>query len=166
MKFTSIKFTRHIKYYLHAIVLFLPSHVFASEEVTKVQDVINTSASLNAEPINSSYMLQLVIGLLIVLFCILALAWLAKKMNRFQSLADGSLKVVAGLSMGSRERIVLLQVGEEQLLLGVSPGRINTLHVLDTPLEMMNRQTGSSLENNFLDKFKAMMSDADKTSKK
>jgi flagellar protein FliO/FliZ len=164
MKISSMKSNRHISYYLHAIFLFLPSHVFASEEMTKVQQAINTPASLNSDPMNSSYLLQLVIGLLIVLLCIIALAWLAKKMNRFQSLTDSSLKVIGGLSMGSRERIVLLQVGEEQLLLGVSPGRINTLHVLDAPIDMVSNKPDSPMSNGFLDKFKTMMTDADKAS--
>ena len=36
--------------------------------------------------------------------------------------------------MGTRERVVLLQVGDKQLLVGVAPGSIKTLHVLETPL--------------------------------
>jgi flagellar protein FliO/FliZ len=80
-------------------------------------------------------MTQLVLGLIIVLFCIVALAWLAKRFNRLQSTPDGSLQVLGGMSMGARERIVLVQVGTKQLLLGVAPGQINTLHVLDEPLE-------------------------------
>jgi flagellar protein FliO/FliZ len=56
-------------------------------------------------------------------------------MNRLQSSTGGMLKIIGGISMGSRERIVLLQVGSEQLLVGVSPGRINTLHVLEAPLD-------------------------------
>ena len=36
--------------------------------------------------------------------------------------------------MGPRERVVLLQVGNAQLLLGVTPGRIQSLHVLDEPV--------------------------------
>jgi flagellar protein FliO/FliZ len=38
--------------------------------------------------------------------------------------------------MGARERVVLIQAGETQLLLGVAPGRVQTLHVLDQPLQM------------------------------
>ena len=90
----------------------------------------------------------------------MVLAWFAKKMNRFHSAADGSLKVIGGLSMGSRERIVLLQVGEEQLLLGVSPGRISKLHVLGTPLEESGRPTDDDAGGNFLDKLKTTMAQA------
>ena len=83
-------------------------------------------------------MAQLVLGLIIVLLCIVALAWLAKRFNRLQSTPDGSLQVLGGMSMGARERIVLVQVGTKQLLLGVAPGQINTLHVLDEPLEAVS----------------------------
>jgi flagellar protein FliO/FliZ len=69
-----------------------------------------------------------------VLLCIVALAWLAKRVNRLQSSSDGSLQVLGGLSMGARERVVLVQVGSTQLLLGVAPGRINMLHQLEQPL--------------------------------
>ena len=38
------------------------------------------------------------------------------------------MRVVSALSVGMREKVVLVQVGEEQLLLGVAPGRVNVLH--------------------------------------
>jgi len=44
--------------------------------------------------------------------------------------------------MGTRERVVLLQVGETQLLLGVAPGRVQTLHVLDKPLDSGKQGAG------------------------
>ncbi len=62
--------------------------------------------------------------------------------------------------MGSRERIVLLQVGEEQVLIGVSPGRINKLHVLNKPIEKVVGNQGAATGKGFSDKFKSMMADA------
>ncbi|VAW54146.1 hypothetical protein MNBD_GAMMA06-121 [hydrothermal vent metagenome] len=123
---------------------------------------------------NDGHLMQLVMGLFVVLLCIIVLAWFAKKINRFNSLADGSLKILGGLSMGSRERIVLLQLGEEQLLLGVSPGKINTLHVLNTPLEVTGLKTDNAVDstaastagNSFLDKLKTAMVDVSNASQK
>jgi len=43
----------------------------------------------------------------------------------------GRMRVAGGLSLGMWEKIVLLQVGKKQLILGVTPGRIQTLHVLE-----------------------------------
>jgi flagellar protein FliO/FliZ len=42
--------------------------------------------------------------------------------------------------LGTRERAVLLQVGDQQLVVGVAPGRVQTLHVLDKPLSMEDKQ--------------------------
>ena len=72
----------------------------------------------------------------------------AKRMNRLQSSTGGMLKIIGGISMGSRERVVLLQVGSEQLLVGVSPGRINTLHVLETPLDNVDVNSEKTFATN------------------
>lgn len=162
-----MKFYSQLFYYLNVIFLMLPFPVFALQDNTASPVTTTpplTTDTLSADPMSGSYLMQLVIGLFIVVLCILVLAWFAKKMNRFHSLADGSLKVIGGLSMGSRERVVLLQVGEEQLLLGISPGRINTLHVLDTPLEVMGQRGDGESGNSFLDKLKTTMADANNAS--
>ena len=101
---------------------------------------------------SGSYLFQLILGLIIVLICIVALAWFAKRMNRLQSSTGSMLKIIGGLSMGSRERVVLLQVGSEQLLIGVSPGRISKLHVLDTPLEDAETNLEKTFAENLAEK--------------
>ncbi len=89
-------------------------------------------ASAN-DPLAMASLWQLTLGMLLVLGLILGLAWLMKRSGRFQA-AGGGLRIVGGLSLGARERVVLIQAGETQLLLGVAPGRVQTLHVLDQPL--------------------------------
>mgnify|MGYP000383068744 CR=1 FL=1 len=42
-----------------------------------------------------------------------------------------SMRVVSAISVGTRERVVLVQVGEQQLVLGVAPGRVNLLQQID-----------------------------------
>lgn len=79
-------------------------------------------------------LVQVGAGLLLVVALIGLLAWLVRRLGRVQGGAAGSLRILGGLSLGARERVVLLQVGERQLLLGVAPGRVQTLHVLETPL--------------------------------
>jgi len=89
---------------------------------------------VNVEPLSGGTMAQVALGLLFVLFLVLAVAWLLKRVGGFSVAGNGALKILGGLSMGARERVVLMQVGEEQILVGVSPGRIQTLHVLDKPI--------------------------------
>lgn len=116
------------------------------------------SAGTNSEPVSAGYMVQLVVGLVIVLFCIVILAWVAKRFNRFHSTSDDSLQILGGMSMGARERIVLLQVGSSQLLLGVSPGQINTLHVLDEPVKVATDTASQLPGNGFSEKLTAALS--------
>ncbi len=84
-----------------------------------------------AEPLSIGSLIQVTLGLLAVVVTIFALAWFLRRYGRFQSAANTSLKVVGGLSVGPRERVVLIQVEDRQLLLGVAPGRVQMLHTLD-----------------------------------
>ncbi|EQD42713.1 Flagellar biosynthesis protein, FliO, partial [mine drainage metagenome] len=42
----------------------------------------------------------------------------------------GALEILASMPLGAKERAVLVKVGDAQILLGVAPGQVNTLHVL------------------------------------
>lgn len=109
------------------VLLTLPLTVIAQE----VEDLSASSPQLAQPVVNVNEMMSVTLGLLAVLVAIFVIAWLMRRFGNFNMAANGELKVVAGLSLGARERLVLVQVGKEQLLLGVSPGRVQILHVLD-----------------------------------
>ncbi|MDP1708249.1 MAG: flagellar biosynthetic protein FliO [Gammaproteobacteria bacterium] len=77
---------------------------------------------------------QTILGLIAVVVVIIAAAWLLRRVAQLQTGAQGALKVLASMPLGSRERVVLIQVGDRQLLLGIAPGHVSTLHVLDQAL--------------------------------
>ncbi len=79
-------------------------------------------------------LLQLLLGLLLVLAMIGVIAWLLRRFPFWNSTANGALKVIATLPVGQRERVMVIQVGDRQLLIGVSPGQVEMLHVLEHPL--------------------------------
>lgn len=112
-----------------------------------------TSPASGADPMAVTNLWQLTLGMVAVLGIMLGLAWILKRTGKFQMAAGGSLKILGGLSMGTRERVVLLQVGETQLLVGVAPGRVQTLHVLDQPLDAQDQPAGSG----FADQLGRMM---------
>ncbi|ATG73204.1 flagellar biosynthetic protein FliO [Zobellella denitrificans] len=72
---------------------------------------------------------------LLVIAAILALGWLLRK-TRLNATLGGNrrLRVVATLALGSRERVVVVQAGEEQFLLGVTAQQITQLGRLEQPL--------------------------------
>jgi flagellar protein FliO/FliZ len=69
--------------------------------------------------------LGLIIGLLLV-----TLAALRRFGGRFQGAQTTGLKVISGLSVGARERILLIEVGDTWLVVGVTTTNIRTLHTL------------------------------------
>lgn len=91
------------------------------------------AAGERPDPFSSAALLQVLLGLLFVIALILVLAWFARR-TMGVPVAGQHMKVIAGVSLGTRERAVLVQVGQEQLLLGVAPGRVTLLSRFEEPV--------------------------------
>ncbi len=104
--------------------LLLPSLLIAAEDEGKAP------ARLAELPLDSSHLANTAIGLVLVLALIIGLAWVLRRFGGLPHVGKGVVTIIGGVSLGTRERAVLLQVGETRLLVGVSPGRVQTLHVL------------------------------------
>ena len=75
-------------------------------------------------------MMQMFFGLLLVLAVLLAAAWLLKRYTFQQKIPGGEIRVIAGAAVGQRERVVLVEIGETWLVVGVAPGQVNALCTL------------------------------------
>ena len=84
--------------------------------------------------LNASYMVQVFLGLLAIIALIFAIAWFVRRFGQGTLLASAEMRIVASLPLGTRERVVVVEVGQQQLILGVTPQQINTLHSFDTPV--------------------------------
>lgn len=84
------------------------------------------------------------IGLLIVLSVFFLCVWGIRKLSGLTVSGAEKMRVVGGLSLGMREKIILLQVGRKQLVLGITPGRIETLHVLEGDDCLLKEETVST----------------------
>jgi flagellar protein FliO/FliZ len=117
-----------------------------------------TAVASNGAPgaVGAGSILQLLFGLVLVIGAIFATAFLFRRFSRLPSGVAGSLKVLAGLSVGTRERVVLVQVGDKQLLLGVAPGRVQTLHVLEQPIPVAPA-TGVAASEGFAERLAQLM---------
>ena len=98
-------------------------------------------------PSNAAAMFQALLGLLVVLGVIYALFWLLRRYAPTQTGAQGALKVVGGLMLGPREKVVVVEVGETWLLLGVAAGQVRTLHTLPRPAGYTASATAEPLPN-------------------
>lgn len=104
------------------------------------------AAAATAMPpaIGISNVLQMFSALLVVVLAIVVMAWLMRRFNRLGGGSGASLKVLASVSLGQRERAVLVQVGAQQLLLGVGQGNVRTLLVLEEPIALNGTATAGA----------------------
>ncbi|MBW7470361.1 flagellar biosynthetic protein FliO [Marinobacter sp. M216] len=109
-------------------VLFLASPVFAEETVKAEQ-----SAPVRA-PDTMGTLVSLGVGLLAVIAIIYGCAWIIRRMNGMTGMNNNAIKVVSVMALGARERLALIEVGGQQILLGITPSAIRTLHVFDEPV--------------------------------
>ncbi|MFP6848665.1 MAG: flagellar biosynthetic protein FliO [Pseudomonas sp.] len=87
---------------------------------------------------------QLLLGLLLVIGLIFLLAWLVRRVQQIVPRGGQVIKVVATQALGPRDRLVLVQVGGEQVLLGLTPGTITSLHVLKEPVHLPDAEPVST----------------------
>lgn len=96
-----------------------------------------------AEPGSAGSMMQVVPGLALVLGLIAACAWVAKRIGPNRIAGGQAIRFVASQSLGSRDKVVIVEVNQQWLVLGVSPGRINTLSQMDKPASTETPVTGN-----------------------
>lgn len=86
-----------------------------------------------ADPLSLESVSQMLLGLLLVVCLIFLLAWVFRRANFVPGQSSG-MRVIASLPLGARERAVLVQCGEKQLLLGVASGSVQLLAQFDEPV--------------------------------
>ncbi|EHY76216.1 MULTISPECIES: flagellar biosynthetic protein FliO [Stutzerimonas stutzeri subgroup] len=79
---------------------------------------------------------KLLFGLLLVIGFIFLLAWLLRRVQQMNPRGTQVIKLISSQALGPRERLVLVQVGGEQILIGLSGGRITPLHVMQEPVHL------------------------------
>lgn len=105
---------------VYALLLsFLPARVWAQESTQSIS--------------SPSSILSVFLSLLLVIAIILALAFVMRRFNVAQA-GHGQMRVVASMMAGNKEKVMVIQVGDEQHLLGVTTHNINHLAKLETPL--------------------------------
>ena len=87
---------------------------------------------------------EVAFALILVLAAIFVVAWVVRKMRLVGNRVGSAIDVLANVQLGQKERAVLLKVGTTQILLGVAPGQVSTLHVLTEPLELAKPPAGTS----------------------
>jgi flagellar protein FliO/FliZ len=121
-----------------AAAAMLPLSVLAAEPVA------TAAAAPAAGSGVAGQLAQLVLGLLLVLGLIFFLAWMLRRVQQAGPAGKGQvIDIIGSRALGPRDRLVLVQVGSEQILLGLSPGTITALHVLKEPVQVPSAEQAS-----------------------
>lgn len=153
--FTTHKVITHSNKILARTILFCLTLFTQWQAFAETTGVAQT-ARQKPPVVGGDSVISVVFSLLFVVAVIFMLAWVMRRMGAATLKPNALLKTVSSLSIGQRERIVLVQLGEQQLLLGVAPGRVQTLHVLDSPLHI--DPADSSVAGSFAEKLKSIVS--------
>lgn len=93
-------------------------------------------------PLSGGELLSMSMNLLLVIGAILLFGWIYTRSQGLRSSRNGHFRVLAAQPLGAKEKVVLLQVGEQQVVVGISPGGMNTLLVPEKPVASLNAAPG------------------------
>ncbi|MDR2625680.1 MAG: flagellar biosynthetic protein FliO [Zoogloeaceae bacterium] len=97
-----------------------------------------SQAAETGENVPAAGLLQASLALVFIIALLFLLAFLGRKFLGGKGFGQGGLKLLGGVALGPRERIVLVEAGETLLVVGIVPGQIRTLHRMpksEIPLE-------------------------------
>lgn len=103
-----------------------------------------SSASAPAEASVLGSLLQVTLALGLVLGMIVFAAWLMRRFSLMPRATGGMMRVVSGVMIGQRERVVIVEVRDQWLVLGVTPQTVNLLSTMPK-LDDHASQTESSV---------------------
>jgi flagellar protein FliO/FliZ len=75
----------------------------------------------------SGYIAEYLLGVVLVLLLLGVMAWLARRMQRHVPGSHGGLRLEASMPLGAKERLAIVEVEGERLLLGIGAGGVRAL---------------------------------------
>ncbi len=111
-------------------ILFGANDVSAVEATVEAASEVATGATGVTNTDLWAPTLRMILGLGGVLVVLGVLAFVAKRLRRGNAFRSGMIEIVSGVSLGGREKVVLLRVGGDEILVGMSPSGMRPLHVL------------------------------------
>ncbi len=109
------------------LLLIVPERLYGAED--------QSAAELAAMPLaDPGYVIQIFFSLTLVVAVIFVLSYLLRKFDITAPRTEGPVRVLHSIAIGGKEQLLLVEVGEEQILVGRSPGQLSRLHKLEQPI--------------------------------
>ncbi len=106
--------------------LLLLAPAMLTSVVAVARPIPSTVASMPA-PSPTGGLLQVLLGLIVVLGLMAALAWVLRCFNSAKGLGHADIRVIGGVSVGNRERVVVVEIADQWIVVGVAQGRVSAV---------------------------------------
>ena len=91
-------------------------------------------------------------GLVVVIAAIMLVGFLYSRSRAVHGNGNKVIKILATQTLGPKERIVLIEVADKQMVLGMTSSQVQTLHVFDESVVDTSEQT---ISHSFAEKLKS-----------
>jgi flagellar protein FliO/FliZ len=82
---------------------------------------------VTSAPSSAGSLLQVIFGLIVVLGLLAGALWVLKRVGGGRLAAGSVVKIVGGVSVGNRERVMVVEVADQWIVIGVAPGQVSKL---------------------------------------
>ncbi|MEX0965160.1 MAG: flagellar biosynthetic protein FliO [Pseudohongiellaceae bacterium] len=139
---------RTIGFFLATLCLS-PALAMAAEFGSEIDERSQQNSALNGS-IQTDYVIQVLLSLVLVVAVIVLLSYLLKKMNLQAATGSGAVRILSVVPLGAKDRLLLVAVGEEQVLIGSSPGCVQKVHTLKKPIDPNFKSESAVQESSFM----------------
>jgi len=105
-------------------------------EIEKLSDVAGTGVTSVPTIVGGGELLGMGISMLVVVAAILVLGWFYSRSRLASTGASDVINIVATRALGPKERLLVVEVAEQQLLIGMTSTTVQTLHVFEQPIRV------------------------------
>jgi len=125
----------------------------AINDATRIASGVGAGSAVPALGIGA--VLQTIFGLVVVIGLVFACAWLARRFGLQPGSRGGLVKTVGGASLGGKERVAVVEIGDTWLVLGAAPGNVRLLHTMPaSSAEAALTPQGAALQGTFGQRFR------------
>ncbi len=129
---------------LHPVLLRSALLTVAFSASTAYAETAATVTTGSAVPSTAGNLFQVLLGLVVVLALMAGAAWLLRRFNTAKGISNANIKIVGGISVGSRERVVVVEIADQWIVVGVAPGRVNSLATMQKQETTLTPEAPSS----------------------
>ena len=91
----------------------------------------NASLAATQEPVHALQFFKMIAGLIFVIGSIAAMAWMYRRFSGFSTSSNRNIRLESVLTLGNKEKLIVVQTDQHRLLIGVTANQINALMELD-----------------------------------